>query len=90
VLSSSQSPNQTRAADGSGEEKLSGGMRVREVGHNLKARVEPGEKILIWIRRNPLKSLESDELNQMNPSIFAWISLAALGFAWIYLGRFRR
>jgi hypothetical protein len=61
VLSSSQSPNRARAAGGFGEEKLSGGMRVRGGGHNLKAQAGRERKILIWFRHNPLKSPESDE-----------------------------
>jgi hypothetical protein len=59
------------------------------VGHNLKARAEPGEKILIWNRGNALKSPDSGELNQIKPSNFAWIYLARLGFPWICLGEFR-
>jgi hypothetical protein len=37
------------------------------------------------MRCKPLKSLESDEENQANPSNFIWMSLAGLGFAWRYL-----
>src|ERR1700733_4599197 len=42
-------------------------------------------RFFIWIRRNPLKSPDSDEENQIKPSYFAWFYLAGLGFAWICL-----
>jgi hypothetical protein len=34
---------------------------------------------LVWIGHNPLKSPDSDEQNQANPSIFIWFRLAGLG-----------
>jgi hypothetical protein len=39
-----------------------------------------GQKYLLWVARNPLKSLESDEGIQENPSPFPWSFLVLLGF----------
>src|SRR5271157_6109093 len=39
------------------------------------------ESFLIWIARNPLKSPESDEGIQENPSPFSWS-----GLVWIWFG----
>jgi hypothetical protein len=51
-----------------------------------EARVARKTDFFIWIRRNPLKSPESAEGIQGNPSFFAWISL---DFAWINLALVR-
>jgi hypothetical protein len=45
----------------------------------IYARPEAGSDFSIWIRRNPLKSPDSDEQNQANPSHFAWIYLEVFG-----------
>jgi hypothetical protein len=39
-------------------------------------------EIFIWIRRNPLKSLDSAKGIQGNPSLFPWIPLDFLGLIW--------
>src|SRR5208337_2725713 len=50
-------------------------------------RVHLGEfHFLIWVARNPLKSLESDEGTQENPSPFSWSGLVLFGLAWFGLG----
>ena len=43
-------------------------------------------KNLLWIARNPLKSPESDEGIQENPSPFSWSFLVFLGLALVRLG----
>src|SRR5271157_4404204 len=50
-------------------------------------RVHLGEfHFLIWVARNPLKSLKSDEGIQENPSPFSWTGLVLFGLAWVRLG----
>jgi hypothetical protein len=47
----------------------------------------PGPEIFfIWIARNPLKILESDEEIQENPRKSKLVFLVFLGLAWIRLG----
>jgi hypothetical protein len=41
-----------------------------------------GTGFFYFFRCNSLKSPDSDEQNQANPSNFVWIYLAVLGFAW--------
>jgi hypothetical protein len=48
-----------------------------------EARVARKTDFFIWIRRNPLKSPDSAEGIQGNPSFFAWIPLDLLGFIWL-------
>src|SRR5271166_3736011 len=59
-----------------------GRLRMKASG---RARVAQ-EVISIWIARNPLKSPESDEGIQENPSLFSWSRLVWLGFSLGVLG----
>jgi len=50
-------------------------------GCSLPACASPSlERFFIWIASNPLKSPESDEGIQENPSPFSWCGLVWLGF----------
>src|SRR5271166_6192128 len=45
-----------------------------------------GVAFLLWLGRNPLKSPESYEEIQENPSLFSWSRLVSLGLTWVRLG----
>jgi hypothetical protein len=55
---------------------------MREPVETIYVGLETGPDFLAWIRRNPLKSPDSDEENQANPSYFAWFYLDLFGRIW--------
>jgi hypothetical protein len=76
--------NRRMAAALPGEES---NARLRHLAHNLEGESKPEKVFFIWIRCNPLKSPDSDERIQGNPSIFPWFYLVQLGFAWTEFAR---
>ena len=68
--------------DGDGERRVNSRGRMREPciakGSPVTPLSEARELILIWTARNTLKSPESDEEIQENPSSFSWSGLVGI------------
>jgi hypothetical protein len=54
-------------------------MRGLNSPETFRTQPETRVEFFIWIGRNPLKSPDSDKLNQGNPSDFAWFYLDLFG-----------